>query len=67
MARNLVSKKPETFKSITSALAKVEGGKSQANIGDVRQLFSQLSVMCVENPEVISVMIKTGMKKKNKS
>jgi len=53
-----------TFKSLASELTVLEEGKSNVKIGDMREILSKLSVLMVENPEVISVLIDNGIKKK---
>lgn len=49
-----------TFSTIASQIANLDEGKSQATIGDIREILSKLSVLMVTNPEVIAVLLANG-------
>lgn len=58
------------IKEIASALAKKEGHKSEARIGDIRELLSLLADMSYQSKDCIDAIVKLGIsrnkrKKKN--
>ena len=55
---------------LASKIAKLEGHKSQARIGDIREVLSILADMSYNSPEPIQAIIKLGIaraKRKKKS
>jgi hypothetical protein len=56
-----------TFNKVASALAKAEGLKHQSTVGDVRELLSLLSVMMVQDPSIIAMLISNGVRKSKQS
>lgn len=55
---------------LASQIAKREGHKSQARIGDIREILSILSDMSYQSPEPIQAIVKLGIsraKRKKKS
>ena len=55
---------------LASAIAKVEGHKSEARIGDIREILGILADMSYKSSEVIQTIIQSGIsrskrKKKN--
>ena len=49
-----------SIKSVASYVAKKEGKKSQAKIGDVREMLTILSKLFLTNTEVITLLVKNG-------
>lgn len=47
-----------TIQKLCSEIAKREGKKSQASIGDIREIVKILRAMIAENPEVIVALVK---------
>lgn len=50
----------KTMKEIVSKVAKEEGGKHQASVGDVREIMRILSLEMAKDSRVIEVMLKNG-------
>lgn len=51
---------------LASAIAKKEGHKSQARIGDIREILSILSDMSYGSPEPLNAIIKNGIARAKK-
>ena len=45
------------FKKMTSLVAKYEGNKSEASIGDIRELFKVLKYLCADSPEFLESFV----------
>ena len=56
------------IKNLASHIAKVEGHKSQARIGDIREILAILADMSYESQEPLDLIIKLGISRalKNK-
>lgn len=53
---------------LASAVAKIEGHKSQARIGDIREILSILADMSYKSPEPIQAIVQLGiLRSKRKS
>lgn len=57
---------------LASAIARKEGHKSQARIGDIREILSIVADMTYDSPDVVEALIKLGIsrakrRKKNAS
>lgn len=61
-------KQIKTIKGLASAIAKKEGKKSQARIGDVREILSILSDIVHEHEgsDIITMLITNGQKRAKK-
>lgn len=46
---------------LASIIAKVEGHKSQARIGDIREIVSIIADLSYNNPDVMPVIVKLGI------
>ena len=46
---------------VASAIAKKEGHKSQARIGDIREMLAVLADMSYDSPEPLQAIIKLGI------
>lgn len=55
-----------TINQIAQELALKENGKSQAKMGDIKQIVSILSDMVVKDPSVIATLIANGLKRAKK-
>lgn len=54
-----------TINELASTLAKNEGGKTQARIGDIRQLLKLLAIEIKKNPiQIISLLLRYAAKQK---
>lgn len=58
------------IRQLASEVAKIEGKKSQARIGDIREILSIIADLSVKSPEVIPAIANLGIsrakrKKKN--
>lgn len=49
------------IKEIASTIAKAEGHKSQARIGDIREVLSILADMSYKSPDPIQAIIQLGI------
>ncbi len=49
------------IKDIASAIAKIEGHKSQTRIGDIREILAIVADMSVINSDVIATIMKLGV------
>lgn len=49
------------IKEIASAIAKAEGHKSQARIGDIREILSILADMSYKSPDPLQAIIGLGI------
>lgn len=59
-----------TIQKLASKLAKYEGKKHQATIGDIRELLALLSDLCADPKHaghVIGALLTSGLKRKGKS
>jgi hypothetical protein len=52
----------KTFKELCSLLAKAEDGKSEANIGDVRQLMQKLGLLIKNDKEWLDYLYSYSLK-----
>jgi 3-deoxy-D-manno-octulosonic-acid transferase len=52
-----------TLKELASKIAKTEGKKHQASIGDVREVISLLRKLIKEDPSVLSLLAVKSKKK----
>jgi len=61
-------KQIKTIKGLASAIAKREGKKSQARIGDIREILSILSDIIheYEGSDIITMLINNGEKRAKK-
>jgi hypothetical protein len=62
----------KTIKELASAIAKKEGKKSQARIGDIREILSILSDMLFDEKndrldDLVTILYKNGRKRAKKS
>lgn len=55
-------KKRSMIQKLPSILALVEAGKSQANIGDCRELVKKLSVIIASEPRVMMALLTNGVR-----
>jgi hypothetical protein len=55
-----------SFNSVCRIVAKLEGGKSNAKFGDVKQIVSTISKMAVIDSRVLEVLIRNGNRLKGK-
>jgi len=55
-----------TFSILVITVSKIEGGKSNAKVGDIREILSKLSVLMIENPETILTLIENGKRAVNR-
>ena len=51
---------------VTAELGNLEGGKSQAKQGDVKQIIAILSDKIVDDVSVLGALIQNGLKRKQK-
>ncbi len=51
---------------LASAIAKREGHKSQARIGDIREILSIIADMAYQNAEVLHCLTKLGIARKKR-
>lgn len=66
----MASSKQTKIGALASAIAKIEGHKSQARIGDIRELLGILSDMAYSDRDVVDTLIASGIaraKRKKKS
>lgn len=56
----------KTMKDLATAIAKAEGKKTQARIGEVREILSLLSDMVYLDTELIELLIKNGKRRAKK-
>ena len=56
----------KTAKNVAEETTRREGGKSQIKIGDAYTAINIVSDLMIENPEVISILIANGIKRKKK-
>lgn len=59
-----------TLNELTSAIAKVEGHKSESRIYDIREIVGIVADMIHNNPDVLILLLQSGMnraKRKKKS
>lgn len=55
----------KNFKELSSYIALKEGKKKEVSIGNVREVLSILSEMCADNPYIVSILIKNGLRLKS--
>jgi hypothetical protein len=55
-----------TIKKLASLIAKKEGKKKQARIGDIREILSILSDLCVKDSGVVIALINNGYRRSKK-
>lgn len=46
---------------LASAIAKIEGHKSQSRIGDIREILSILADMSYKSPDALQAIVKLGI------
>lgn len=51
-----------TMRELASRIAEFEGKKSEASIGDIREILKLVSIMMAMDAEVVAVLIKNGLK-----
>ena len=51
---------------LAAFVAKVEGGKKQISIAQVKEVLKIVSIMCAKDSEVIAILIQSGRKCKKK-
>ena len=49
------------IQELASEVAKKEGHKSQARIGDVREIIGIIADICYQNPDAMQAIIKNGI------
>lgn len=54
------------IQQIASTIAKKEGHKSQARIGDIREILSILSDMTYDSPDVVPTLVKNGIARRKR-
>jgi len=52
------------IKELITKIAKKEGKKVQTPVGNIREIVSIISDLCVKDPSVISALISNGQKRK---
>lgn len=52
-----------TLKELDSLIAKLEGKKSEVSIGNIREIRKIICEL-IQNPEILALMLKAGLKKK---
>lgn len=55
-----------TIQQLASAIAKKEGHKSQARIGDIREILAILSDMTYDSADVIQTLVKNGITRRKR-
>lgn len=55
-----------TIKNLAEEIARIEGKKSQARIGDIREILGILSDLVLFNPEQIPAVLESNGKKRLK-
>lgn len=58
-----------TIKELASKIAKIEGKKSQARIGDIREILGILSDLMIDESQIatiVMIMLESGIKRLNK-
>lgn len=53
-----------TFSNLASMVAMAEGKKSQATVGDIREILSILSDLLYGDPEVLLCLLANGKRKR---
>jgi UDP-N-acetylglucosamine enolpyruvyl transferase len=56
-----------TLNQLASLVAKREGKKHQASVGDVRELLAIIAELIVTDMEVASALVRAGLKRKGLS